>query len=85
MSNVFSRRNAVVGWLALTVGRRALKQQKKKEAKAKKHSHRPGKKTLGMLLVAAAGAVMFWKTRSDGDDGTDTAGPDTAAPDAGLD
>ena len=80
MSNVFSRRNAAVGWLALTVGRRALKQQKKKEAKAKKHGHRPGKKTLGMLLVAGAGAVMFWKARSDGDDDDGDGGPD-----AGLD
>jgi hypothetical protein len=81
MSNVFSRRNAVVGWLALTVGRRALKQQKKKEAKAK-HGHRPGKKTLGVLLVGAAGAVMFWKARSDGDGNGDT---HDAGPDAGLD
>jgi hypothetical protein len=81
MSNVFSRRNAVVGWLALTVGRRALKQQKKKEAKAKQHGHRPGKKTLGMLLVGAAGAVMFWKTRSDGD-GNGNGGD---SPDAGPD
>jgi hypothetical protein len=80
MSNVFSRRNAAVGWLALTVGRRALKQQKKKEAKAKKHGHRPGKKTLGMLLVAGAGAVMFWKARSDGDGDDGDGGPD-----AGLD
>jgi hypothetical protein len=82
MSNVFSRRNAVVGWLALTLGRRALKQQKKKEAKAKKHWHRPGRKTFGMLLVGAAGAVMFWKTRSDGDGGADGSGD---GPDAGPD
>jgi hypothetical protein len=82
MSNVFSRRNAVVGWLALTVGRRALNQQKKKEAKAKKHWHRPGRKTFGMLLVGAAGAVMFWKARSDGDGGADGSGD---GPDAGPD
>jgi hypothetical protein len=35
-----------------------------------------------MLLVGAAGAVMFWKARSDGDGGADGSGD---GPDAGPD
>ena len=67
MSNgLFSRRNAVVGWLALTVGRRALQLRGKDTAKKRR---RPGKKSLAVLLAGAAGAVMFWKTRPDHDGG----------------
>ncbi len=74
-SGLFSRRNAVVGWLALTVGRRMFKLRGIETAKKRR---RPGKKSLAVLLAGAAGAVMFWKSRSDGHD-------DGPRPDAGLD
>jgi hypothetical protein len=63
--SVFNRRNAVVGWLTWTVGKRILR----KKAKAVKptidpESKRPNKSALALVLAGAVGALTFWRARS---------------------
>ena len=63
---IVNRRNAVVGWLAIKIGKRA--------AKSKAKSAVPSAKTGGIVAgiasaaAAIAGALFFWRKRSGGDD-----------------
>jgi hypothetical protein len=57
--SILNRRNAVVGWLAVKVGKRVVK---KKAADAV-----PSAKTGGAAagaLAAIGGALLFWRKRS---------------------
>jgi hypothetical protein len=66
---VFNRRNAAVGWVTWSVGKRVLKRKAKdavSEAKAPRK-----KKKLAALALGAAGAATFWKKRSGGDKPSD--------------
>ena len=66
--SVLNRRNAVVGWLALSVGKRVLKKKAKDavpsiDAETKK----PNKSAIALLIASAVGVATFWRKRS-GDD-----------------
>jgi len=62
---VFNRRNAVVGWLALAVGKRFLKRKAKAAAPSiDRESKRPNKSALALGLAGAAGALTAWRKRS---------------------
>lgn len=63
--SVFNRRNAVVGWITWTVGKRVLR----KKARAAKpsidpESKRPNKSALALVLAGLAGVATFWRARS---------------------
>jgi hypothetical protein len=65
---VFNRRNAVVGWLTWTVGKRAMKKKAKGAVPSiDSESGKPNKSAIALLVAGAVGALTFWKKRS-GDD-----------------
>ena len=67
---VFNRRNAVVGWLALVVGKRVLKRKAKQAVPGiDPESRRPNKSAIALLVASLVGALTFWRRRS-GDEET---------------
>jgi hypothetical protein len=65
---VFNRRNAAVGWLTWTVGKRVLKRKAKGavpsiDAETKK----PNKSAIALAAASAVGVLTFWRKRSGGD------------------
>jgi hypothetical protein len=63
--SVFNRRNAVVGWLALVVGKRVLKKKAKDAVPSiDTETRKPNKSALALLAAGALGALTFWKKRS---------------------
>ena len=72
---VFNRRNAVIGWLTWTAGKRAVKYAAKdatKDAKPALHpkTKKPNKSAIALLVAGGLGALTFWKKRSGGSDDT---------------
>ena len=67
--SIVNRRNAVLGWAAWNVGKRAMS-RKAKSAKPKAESGRPNKSLVAATAGAAAtvGAVAVWRKRH-GDNG----------------
>jgi hypothetical protein len=77
---VFNRRNAAVGWLTWTVGKRVLKRKAKDavpsiDAETKK----PNKSAIALAAASAVGVLTFWRKRSGSGstDADDTAGSDS--------
>ena len=65
---IINRRNAVVGWLALAVGKRVLKKKAKDAVPAiDTESKKPNKSAIAVAIAGAVGALTFWRKRS-GDD-----------------
>ena len=65
---VFNRRNAAVGWLAVTVGKRVLKKKAKGAVPAiDTESKKPNKSAIALTVAGVLGALTFWRKRS-GDD-----------------
>jgi hypothetical protein len=61
--SIFNRRNALIGWIVVKLGKRAAK-QKASEAV-------PSARTGGAIagaLAAVGGALLFWRKRSGGSD-----------------
>jgi len=68
---VFNRRNAAVGWVVWSVGKRVLKRKAKDAVPSiDPESKRPNKSAIALLIATAVGLATFWRTRA-GDDGTD--------------
>ena len=66
---IINRRNAVVGWLALYVGKRALKKKAKGAAPSvDPETKRPNKSAVALALAGFVGVFTFWRKRSAGDD-----------------
>jgi hypothetical protein len=72
---IFNRRNAVVGWLTVSVAKRVLKRKAKDAAPSlDPETRKPNKSAVALLVAGAAGALTFWRKRSGGGDGSgDTA------------
>jgi MYXO-CTERM domain-containing protein len=70
--SVFNRRNAALGWLAWSVGKRVMK-HKAKEAvpKVDTQTKRPNRTAIALLLAGAVGAAVFWRRRSAEDELSD--------------
>jgi hypothetical protein len=65
---IFNRRNAVVGWLALLVGKRVIKNKAKGAVPSvDPETKKPNKSAIALLVAGTVGALTFWKKRS-GDD-----------------
>lgn len=67
---VFTRKNAAVGWLTWTVGKRVLKRKAKGAVPSiDTETKKPNKSAVALLAASAVGALTFWKKRSgSGDD-----------------
>lgn len=62
---VFNRRNAAVGWVTWTVGKRVLKKKAKGAAPAlDPETKRPNRSAIALGVAGAVGAVAFWRKRS---------------------
>jgi len=65
--SVFNRRNAAVGWLALTVGKRVLKRKTKDVVPAvARESKRPTRGAIALLAAGAVGVLTLRRKRSGG-------------------
>jgi hypothetical protein len=69
---VFNRRNAAVGWLTWTVGKRVLKRKAKGAVPSiDTETKRPNKSAIALFAASVVGALTFWKKRSGpADDGS---------------
>ena len=67
--SIFNRRNAAVGWLAWTVGKRVLKRKAKDAVpKVDAETKRPNKSAIALLIASAVGVATFWRSRSGHDE-----------------
>ena len=65
---IFNRRNAAVGWLTWSVGKRVLKKKAKGAVPSiDTESKKPNKSAIALTLAGVVGALTFWRKRS-GDD-----------------
>ena len=65
---VFNKRNAAVGWLTWTVGKRVLKKKAKSAVPAiDSETKKPNRSALALTAATLVGLATFWKKRS-GDD-----------------
>jgi hypothetical protein len=66
---IFNRRNAAVGWLTWTVGKRVLKKKAKDAVPAiDTESKKPNKSATALLVASAVGVLTFWRKRTGGDE-----------------
>jgi hypothetical protein len=71
---VVNRRNAVVGWVALAVGKRVLKQKAKDAVPSvDPETKKPNKSAVALLVASAVGVATFVRKRTGGGH-DDTAG-----------
>lgn len=62
---IVNRRNAVAGWLALSVGKRVLKKKAKQAVPSvDTETKRPNRSALVVGALGLLGAVAFWRGRS---------------------
>jgi hypothetical protein len=68
--SIFNRRNAVAGWLALTIGKRVLKRKAKAAVAAtpvvKSAKSRRGRGGIAFLAAFAVGLATFLRSRGHG-------------------
>jgi hypothetical protein len=62
---IVNKRNAVLGWLTWSVGKRVLR-RKAKGAKPAIEGGRPNKPALAAALAALAGTLLFWRRKRRG-------------------
>ena len=64
---VFNRRNAAMGWLTWSVGKRLLKRKAKGAVPSiDTETKKPNKSAIALVAASAVGALTFWKKRSGG-------------------
>jgi hypothetical protein len=69
--SVINRRNAVVGWLALSVGKRVLKRKAKDVVPGvDPETKKPNKSAIALLLASVVGLATFWRSRSNDGEAT---------------
>jgi hypothetical protein len=61
---IVNRRNAVVGWAAIKIGKRVAKSKASAVVPGTvDDSLRPNKSAIALTLAAIGGALMFWRKR----------------------
>jgi hypothetical protein len=64
---IVNRRNAVMGWLAWTVGKRVMRKKAKDAVPAiDRESRRPNRSAIVSAAAAFVGVLWFWRKRGDG-------------------
>jgi hypothetical protein len=67
---LFNRRNAFLGWLVWTIGKRVVKRKAKAAMPSiDTESRRPNVRLVVLGLAGAGAAAYFWWRRESGDDG----------------
>jgi hypothetical protein len=62
---IVNRRNAVVGWAAIKVGKRVAKNKASAAVPGTvDDSLRPNKSAIALALAAIGGVLMFWRKRT---------------------
>ncbi len=65
--SILNRRNAVLGWVALAVGKRVLKKKAKTVVPAvDAETRKPNKSAIALLVAGAVGVTTFLRSRSSG-------------------
>ena len=63
--SIINRRNAVAGWLALTVGKRVVKRKARAAVPAvDPETRKPNRSAIVLGLAGVFGALAFWRKRS---------------------
>ena len=66
---IVNRRNAALGWVVWRVAKRVGKRKAKDAVPGMvEGTNRPNKGAIALMLAALAGALTFWKKRSERDD-----------------
>jgi hypothetical protein len=66
--SIVNKRNAVLGWLTWSIGKRVAK-KKAKQAVPSVEGGRPNKPAIAAAVAAVFGGLLFWrKARRSGDD-----------------
>jgi hypothetical protein len=66
---VFNRRNAAVGWVTWSIGKRVLKRKAKGAAPSiDPETKKPNRSAIALLVAGTVGALTFWRKRSGDDD-----------------
>jgi hypothetical protein len=67
--SILNRRNAVLGWVALAVGKRMIKRKAKTVVPAvDAETRKPNKSAIALLVAGAVGVTTFLRSRSGGTD-----------------
>ena len=67
---IVNRRNAVVGWAAIKLGKRVAKKKARDVVPGTvDDTMRPNKSAIAVALAGIGGALMFWRKRSSGGGG----------------
>jgi hypothetical protein len=70
---IFNRRNAAVGWVTWTVGKRLIKKKARGALPSvDPETRRPNRSAVALTAAGVVGALTFWRRRSGGDDGSDS-------------
>ena len=82
---IMNRRNAVLGWLAWTVGKRVMRQRAKSAAPGlESGTKRPNRAAIVSAVVAVGGALLVWRRlRSGGPSDDGDGGPGDAGDSSG--
>jgi hypothetical protein len=65
--SILNRRNAVLGWVALAVGKRVIKKKAKAVVPAvDAETRKPNKSAVALLIAGAVGVTTFLRSRSGG-------------------
>ncbi len=67
---IVNKRNAVIGWLTLSVGKRVAK-KKAKAAVPAVEGGKPNKPAIAAGVAALAGTLLFWRKAKRGSGGSD--------------
>jgi hypothetical protein len=63
--SIVNRRNAVVGYLTLAVGKRVLKKKAKDVVPGvDPETKKPNKSAVALMVASTVGALTFWRKRS---------------------
>jgi hypothetical protein len=67
--SILNRRNAVLGWVALAVGKRVIKRKAKTVVPAvDAETRKPNKSAVALLIAGAVGLTTFLRSRTSNND-----------------
>ena len=67
--SILNRRNAVLGWVALAVGKRVIKRKAKTVVPSvDSETRRPNKSAVALLIAGAVGVTTFLRSRASNND-----------------